>query len=179
MKERANATLSSLQRNSYAMSILRSKLESRINFIKGSGGQIDSCQELTRMLDLVKNGELILKKMSEKVESARFLEEFIQIIDSAAASFGEIKADIEQLAPMAEAALNEMHETLASVSTEMAPGLRQDIDPSILSEATASMRVSTNQPCSANAVAKDEDITERQPRIMRQEKEMEAEGVAI
>lgn len=178
MKERANATFSSLQRNSYAMSILRSKLESRINFIKDSGGQIDSCQELTRMLDLVKNGELILKEMSEKVESARFLEEFIQIIDSAAASFGEIKGDIEQLAPMAEAALNEMHETLASVST-MAPGLRQDIDPLILSEATASIPAPTNQPCSANAVAKDEDITERQPRIMRQEKEMEAEGVAI
>ena len=138
MKERANAALASLQRNACAMGMLRSRLESRINFLNGSG-QAESCQELTRMLELVKNGEAILSEMSEKVESARFLEEFIMIIDNAAASVGEIKSDVEQLVPIAEAAMSEMHDAIARVSAGMAAELRQEIEPAILEEVSAAI----------------------------------------
>src|SRR5215211_5354747 len=80
------------------MGMLRSRLESRINFILNeNGGNTEGYQELARVLELVKNGEMILNEMSEKVESARFLEEFIMIIDSAASSVSEIKGDVEQL----------------------------------------------------------------------------------
>src|SRR4051812_31569127 len=117
MKERAGAALASLQRNAYAMSMLRSRLESRANFLlKEEGGDSGGYKDLSRVLELVKNGELILSDMAEKIESARFLEEFIVIMDSAAASVSDIKDDMEQLVPVAEAALEELQDAIAKVS---------------------------------------------------------------
>ncbi len=145
-KERANAALASLQRNAYAMGMLRSRLESRINFAlnEKKGGSAESCQELTRVLELVKNGELILHEMSEKIESARFLEEFVMIMDSAASSVSEIKDDIEQMVPVAEAALEEMHDAISKVSSGLPADLRQEIEPAILAEAAAAAIVAGN-----------------------------------
>jgi hypothetical protein len=84
----------------------------------------------------VKNGEMILHEMSEKIESARFLEEFAVIMDSAASSVHEIKDDLEQMVPAAEAALEEMHDAISKVSTGLPEEL---IEPGILAEVTAAM----------------------------------------
>ncbi|MEW6605323.1 MAG: hypothetical protein AB1351_11640, partial [Thermoproteota archaeon] len=132
LKERANATLSNLQRNAYAMGMLRSRLESRINYALSQ--KQGDCQELTRVLELVKNGELILHEMSEKIESARFLEEFVMIMDSAASSVSDIKGDLEQIMPTAEAALEEIHDAISKVSTGLASEIRREMDPAILAE---------------------------------------------
>jgi phage shock protein A len=134
IKERANAALASLQRNAYAMGLLRSRLESRINFILSANSKTESHQELTRVLELVKNGEMILHEMSEKIESTRYLEDFIMIIESAASSVSEIKDDIEQMVPAAEAALEEMHDAISKVSGGHATDLRHEVEPSILAE---------------------------------------------
>lgn len=139
IKERANAALASLQRNAYAMSMLRSRLESRISLLLNQNGKTEGYQELTRVLELVKNGELILHEMLEKIESARFLEEFVMIIDRAASSVSEIKGDLEQMVPAAEAALEEMHEAISKVSTGLPAGLRREMEPEILAEATAAI----------------------------------------
>ena len=139
IKERANAALASLQRNAYAMGMLRSRLESRINFILSKDGRTEGYQELTKVLELVKNGELILHEMSEKIESAKFLEEFVVIMDSAASSVSEIKGDLEQMVPAAEAALEEMHDAISKVSTGLPAELRQEIEPGILAEVTAAI----------------------------------------
>jgi hypothetical protein len=136
MKDRANAALGNLQRKAYAMSLLRSRIESRINFVLSSGGKPEGVQELTRLLELVRNGELILKEMSDKVESARFLEEFVQIINGAAESVNEIKDDVEELVPMAEAALSEMHGAISHVSKVMIHEAQDEIGP-ILVQASA------------------------------------------
>jgi BMFP domain-containing protein YqiC len=146
IKERANAALSSLQRNAYAMGMLRSRLESRINFVlKESNGKTEGYNELSRVLELVKNGELILQEMSEKIESARFLEEFVIIMDSAASSVSGIKDDIEQMMPAAEAALEEMHNAISKVFAGLTEGVRKEIEPAILAELTATIAAdSTN-----------------------------------
>ena len=141
LKERANAALASLERNAYAMGMLRSRLESRISLVLseskgGNNNNKESYQELTRVLELVKGGELILGEMSGKIESARYLEEFIMIIDSAASSVSEIKGDIERMVPVAEAALEGMHDAIAKVSL---PGLLQEIEPEILAEISAAI----------------------------------------
>jgi hypothetical protein len=136
MKERANAALASLQRNAYAMGILRSRLESRINFSLDQKGGAEGCAELTRVLELVKNGEMILHEMSEKIETARFLEEFAVIMDSAASSVRDIKEDLGQMVPAAEAALEEIHDAISKVSTGLPEQL---IEPGILSEVTAAI----------------------------------------
>jgi hypothetical protein len=155
MKERANAALASLQRNAYAMSILRSRLESRINFALNQKSGAESCQELTRVLELVNNGEMILHEMSEKIESARFLEEFAVIMDSAASSVHDIKDDLEQMVPVAEAALEEMHDAISKVST----GLPEELmEPGILAEVTAAMAAGKSGAPAVEAEAAPEQV---------------------
>ena len=90
------------------------------------------------MLELVKNGEIILHEMSEKIESTRYLEDFILIIESAASSVSEIKDDIEQMIPAAEAALEEMHDAIYKVSGGHAADLRHQVEPGILAEVNVS-----------------------------------------
>ncbi|MEP0825689.1 MAG: hypothetical protein HRF40_09395 [Nitrososphaera sp.] len=140
LKERANAALSNLQRNAYAMSMLRTRLESRISYALSQNQGRGDCQELTRVLELVKNGEMILHEISQKIESARFLEEFVMIMDSAASSVSDIRGDLEQMMPAAEAALEEMHDALAKVSTGLASEIGREMDPAIFAEVTAAVR---------------------------------------
>src|SRR5262245_1736644 len=109
------------------MSILRSKLESRINLALNEKGNHDGRQELDRILELVKNDEMILQEMSQKIESARFLEEFVLIMDSAASSVSSVKSDLEQIVPAAEAALEQMHDAISSVSSGLSAELKQEI----------------------------------------------------
>ena len=169
LKERANTALASLQRNAYAMGMLRSRLESRINFTLNQKGSTESCQELARVLELVKNGEMILHEMSEKIESARFLEEFIVIIDNAASSVGEIKDDIEQMVPAAEAALEEMLDAISKVASGLPAELRQEIEPAIFAEVTAAM-------AAGNANAATIEVKE-EAAPAQEEKEEEPESV--
>lgn len=122
LRERAQLALASIQRNAYAMSVLRSKLESRVGNSAG-----DSKEELARVLELVKNGEAILTEMSGKMEAAKYLEEFIAIIDSAAGSVGEIRNDIEKMVPIAENALEEIHEAVTKISGGHYPGARPQV----------------------------------------------------
>jgi hypothetical protein len=140
LRERATVALANLQRNSYAMGTLRSRIESRMSFILKGSGNTDEYQELARVLELVKNGELILNELSGKVEAARYLEEFIAIIDGAAESVSEIKVDVEHLVPLAENAIAEMSDALSKISggiyTE--PGLEHaELQQRIIDEATA------------------------------------------
>ena len=117
LRERAQLALAGIQRNAFAMSILRSRLESRVGASDG-----DSRQELARVLELVKNGESILTEMSGKIEAAKYIEEFITIIDSAADSVGNIRDDIEKMVPIAENALAEIHDAVARISGGHYPG---------------------------------------------------------
>lgn len=140
LRERATVALANLQRNAYAMGMLRAKIESRMNFIL-KGSSADEYQELARVLELVKNGELILNELSGKVEAARFLEEFVAIIDGAAESVSEIKGDVEHLVPLAETAIAEMHDALSKISGGLytpEPDLPQvEVQKMIIAEATA------------------------------------------
>lgn len=176
MKERASAALASLQRNAYAMSMLRSRLESRADFLlKEDGGDSGAYKELSRVLELVKNGELILNEMSEKIESARFMEEFIMIMDSAAESVSGIKDDMEQLVPVAEAALEEMQDAIAKVSVGIPAELRQEMEPEILAQVSAA--IASEKATAALAAASVE--AKRQAPALVEEKVEEPEGVAI
>ena len=176
MKDRASAALANLQRKAYAMSMLRSRIESRINFNLSSGGNADSTQEMNRLLDLVKNGEQILQEMSIKVESTRFLEEFVQIISGAAESVSEIREDVEELVPMAEAALSEMREIILHVSTIISPSSKEEIDPSILAQVSTELSIASNPHQVEHATDESEA---RSPSHLQERNEEELEEVAI
>ena len=132
------------------MSILRSKLESRINLALNEKGNNDGHQELDRILELVKNGEMILQEMSQKIESAKFLEEFVLIMDSAASSVSSVKSDLEQIVPAAEAALEQMHDAISKVSSGLSAELKQEI----LAEAATA--IAAGSASIANNEAKDQ-----------------------
>lgn len=179
VKERANAALASLQRNAYALSTLRSRLESRINFVIGNGGanSSESSRELTKVLQLVKASEIILNEMSEKIESARFLEEFILIIDSAAASVRDIKSDVEGLVPMAEAALSEMHDAIARISMG-ATQQPEKCDPAILAQISATLAAGEREQSETEIRGAPAERKEIEDKPEKEEKhEIDAEGV--
>jgi hypothetical protein len=134
---KANAALTSLQKNACAMNTVRSRLESRINFILAGKGSTDGLQELIHMLELVRNGEMILKVVFESMESACYLSEFVSIIENAASSVGDVKNDLEQMIPVAELSLSVIDNAIAKMPTELLPELtvepRQDIFSAISS----------------------------------------------
>ncbi|NWG37504.1 hypothetical protein [Nitrososphaera sp.] len=164
LRERAQLALASIQRNAYAMSVLRARLESRVGASNG-----DSRQELERVLELVKNGEVILNEMSGKMEAAKYLEEFITIIDSAAGSVGEIRDDIEKMVPIAESALAEIHEAVAKISGGEYPGApptSQELQKLIMEEAENAAKAAEAKmpvPPAAEAAAEPEQEREAEP----------------
>lgn len=194
IRERATVALANLQRNAYAMSMLRSRLESRINFIllQKSDSKSGEYQEMARVLELVKNSELILNELSGKIESARFLEEFISIIDSAASSVSGIKGDVESLVPMAESALAQMHDAISKISgglysddeaaaSASEPG-RLRAQQEILDEATAAVAAAaaasssgTAAPYAAAATA-EARVPEKSPAMVAPEEAGQEEG---
>jgi hypothetical protein len=94
VKERDNSALATLQQNALAMNILRSSLESRMNLIISNKGSTEDYEELARGLDLVKKGELVLNAISDRKESAQYLDEFITIINNAAFYMGEVRTTL-------------------------------------------------------------------------------------
>lgn len=174
MKERAIAVLAGLQRNSTAMNALRSNLESRISYTMGNGGSAESCQELTRILVLVKNGEMILNELTLKAESARFLEEFIRIIDSASTSFGEIKHDLQELVPVAEAALSEIHDAIAGITPGTATEVRKEVELSVLAQPPIDTNEREQSLVSKVEERKEVAVPPREPKHMQEIEERAA-----
>lgn len=135
LREKAAAALAGLQRNTGAMAALRSRIESRLASLGSAAGE---GPELARVLGLVKAGELALGELAGKVELTRYLEEFVTIMRSAASSVGEIKSDMEEMVPAAESALQEMQETISTVSGGFYSGqAHTEAQKGIINEAAA------------------------------------------
>jgi hypothetical protein len=132
VKERDNSALATLQQNAPAMNILRSSLESRRNLIISNKGSTEDYEELARVLDLVKKGELVLDAISDRKESAQYLDEFITIINNAALYMGEVRNDIDNTIVVAEALLSQLHYAISKVPTGVLPDSRDGIKPSLL-----------------------------------------------
>ena len=134
VKERANSALAMLQQNARAMNILRSSLESRMNLIISNKESTEDYEELARARDLVKKGELVLNAISDRKESAQYLEEFITIINNAALSMGEVRNDIDDTIAVAGALLSQLHEATSKAPTGALPDSRDEIEPSLFAE---------------------------------------------
>lgn len=137
IKERENSPLSTVQHNACAMNILRSRLESRINFIVTNKGKTEHYQELAWMLELVEKGEFILNVISDRIESVQYLHEFITIMGNVSSSISEVRDDVEQTVEAAEASLSGLHDAISKVSTRILPDLRQEIKPVLVSEVSS------------------------------------------
>lgn len=134
IKERENSPLSTVKHNACALNTLRSRLESRINFIVSNKGKTEHYQELAWMLELVEKGEFILNVISDRIDSVQYLDEFITIRSNVSSSISEVRDDVEQTVEAAEASLSGLHDAISKVSTRLLPDLRQEIEPVLVSE---------------------------------------------
>jgi hypothetical protein len=178
IKERENSTLSTVQHNACAMNILRSHLESRINFIVTNKGKTEHYQELAWMLELVEKGEFILNVISDRIESVQYLHEFITIMGNVSSSISEVRDDVEQTVEAAEASLSGLHDAISKVSTRILPDLRQEIEPVLVSKVStvfAPGKINT-----ANSMASEATIrgaTEKEEDGKRGERKEQAESM--
>ncbi|HVX02616.1 MAG TPA: hypothetical protein VHA09_05640 [Nitrososphaera sp.] len=163
LRERASVALASLERNAYAIGMLRSKIESRADFILKSQGSSDEYRELARVLELVKNGEIVINELSGKIEAARFLEEFVTIINGAAESVSAVKGDVEHLVPLAENALAEMQDAISKISgglyTPNPEPAQIEVQESILAEA-ATAAVAQEPPTKQQNISSSSSVIE-------------------
>lgn len=134
IRERENSPLSTVKHNACALNTLRSRLESRINFIVSNKGKTEHYQELAWMLELVEKGEFILNVISDRIDSVQYLDEFITIRSNVSSSISEVRDDVEQTVEAAEASLSGLHDAISKVSTRLLPDLRQEIEPVLVSE---------------------------------------------
>jgi hypothetical protein len=134
VKGRPNSALATLQQNARAMNILGSSLESRMNLIISNKGSIEEYQDLARVLDLVKKAEMVLNAISDRKESAQYLEEFITIINNVALSMGEVSNDIDDTIVVAGALLSQLHGAISKLSTGALPDSWDEIEPSLFAE---------------------------------------------
>jgi hypothetical protein len=88
MNERATSALSTLQQNALARNILRSSLESRMNFIISHKGKTEDYEELAWVQDLVKKDEMVLNTISDRKESSKNLGELLTMINNASLTMG-------------------------------------------------------------------------------------------
>ena len=119
IKERENSPLSTVKHNTCAMNILRSHLESRINFIVSNKGKAEYYQELAWMLELVEKGEFNLNVISDRIKSVQYLDESMTIMNNVSSSISEVRDDVEQTVEAAEASLSGLHDAISKVSTRL------------------------------------------------------------
>jgi hypothetical protein len=167
IKERTDSPIASVQYNACAMNILRSSLESRINFIVSSSkGKTEHYQELAWVLALVEEGELILNVISDRLEAMQYLDEFMTIMSNAALSIGDVRGDVEQTLEAAEASLLGLHDAISKVSRRLLPDLTQEIELALPVQVftllatgkTNSANVTANEATVSRAAEKKDDV---------------------
>ena len=105
-----------------------------MNLIINNKGSTEDYEELACVLDVVKKGELVLNAISDRKESAQYLEEFITIINNAALSMGELRNDIDDTIVLAGGLLSQLHDAISKLSTGALPDSREEIEPSLFAE---------------------------------------------
>jgi hypothetical protein len=134
LKERTYQAISDLETEIKAVHSLRNRLQSTVNDTLASAIRsddkemanryIEEYDDLVNLLNIVKSGEILLQNLSVKVDSARYLHEFIVILNSAMMSLRVIKSDISRIVPTIDTTLD----TIGNSITE----IREDLRISVL-----------------------------------------------
>jgi hypothetical protein len=82
----------------------------------------------------VKKGELVLNAISDRKESAQYLDEFILIINNAAFYMSEVRNDIDNTIVVGGALLSQLHDAISKLPTGVLPDSRDGIKPSLFAE---------------------------------------------
>ncbi|MEM2760464.1 MAG: hypothetical protein QXU32_08065 [Nitrososphaerales archaeon] len=125
LKERTFQAISDLETEIKAIHSLRSRLKSSVNdslfaAMKVENKEkslcyIDEYNDLTNLLAIVRSAEMLLQNLSVKIDSVRYLQELVTILDSATRSVHMIKFDISRLLPAVNSALDMINGTIVEM----------------------------------------------------------------
>lgn len=112
-----------------AIHALRSRLKSSVNdtlalaMKSGSKELAAHYQEegdnLAALLDIARSAEMLLQNLSIKIESARYLQELVAILDRAAASLRVIKSGISTMMPVLDSTLDTIGSSIAGIKSDL------------------------------------------------------------
>jgi len=129
LKERTYQAMSDLETEIKAMHSLRNRLQSIVNDTLTSAMKSDNKElathyieeydDLVNLLNIVKSAEMLLQNLSVKIDSARYLQEFVVILDSAMISLRVIKSDISRIVPAIDTTLDTISNSITEIKTDL------------------------------------------------------------
>lgn len=129
LKERTCQAISDLETEIKAMYSLRSRLQSSVNDALASAmssydkeqatRKIEDYDELANLLNIVRSAEMLLQNLSVKIDSTRYLQELVTILDRAMVSLRVIKSDISGIVPAIDTTLDMITNSIVEIRTDL------------------------------------------------------------
>ena len=129
LKERTYQAMSDLEMELKAMHSLHNRLQSTVNDALASAMKSDSKElathyieeydDLVNLLNIVKSAEILLQNLSVKIDSARYLQELVVILDSAMISLRVIKSDISRVVPAIDTTLDKISNSITDIRADL------------------------------------------------------------
>ena len=129
LKERTYQAMSDLETEIKAMYSLRNRLQSTVNDALASAMKSDNKElathyieeydDLVNLLNIIKSAEILLQNLSVKIDSARYLQEFVVILDSAMISLRVIKSDISRIVPAIDTTLDTISNSITEIRADL------------------------------------------------------------
>jgi len=129
LKERTFQAMSNLETELKAMHSLRNRLQTNVNdslmqAMKSDNKElatqyIDECDDLVNLLNIVNSAEMLLQNLSVKIDSARYLQEFVNILENAMRSVRVIKSDISRIVPVVDSTLDRINHSIIEIKSEL------------------------------------------------------------
>ncbi len=129
LKERTFQAMSNLETELKAMHSLRNRLQTNVNdslmqAMKSDNKElatqyIDEYDDLVNLLNIVNSAEMLLQNLSVKIDSARYLQEFVNILENAMRSVRVIKSDISRIVPVVDSTLDRINHSIIEIKSEL------------------------------------------------------------
>ncbi len=129
LKDKTYQAMSDLETEIKAMHSLRNRLQCTVNDALASTMRsenkelalqsVEQHDDLVYMLDIVKSAEILLQNLSVKIDSARYLQEFVSILDRAMTSLHIVKSDISRIVPAIDTKLDAITNSMADIKAEL------------------------------------------------------------
>jgi len=127
LKERTVQAMYNLETEIKAIHSLRNRLQKNVNdslleAVKSdepTTHYLDEYDDLVKLLNIVKSAEMLLQNLSVKIDSTQYLQEFVNILDSAMRSVYTIKSDISRIVPVVDSTLDRINNSIMEMKTEL------------------------------------------------------------
>ncbi len=129
LKQRTYQAMSDLETEIKAMHSLRSRLQSTVDDTLTSAMKSDNKElathyieeydDLVNLLNIVKSAEMLLQNLSVKIDSARYLNEFVVILETAMVSLRVIKCDISRVVPAVDNTLDTISNSIREIKADL------------------------------------------------------------